>query len=286
MSVPRRAGLPDGVTPTTLAAPGGPLAAIAADPASESVPAPTVLCVPGYTGSKEDFAPLLPLLAAQGHRAVAYDQRGQYQSAGPADDAAYRRDALARELAGLAAALAPVHVVAHSYGGIVARAAVLDHGMRPLTLTLLGSGPDELRGDRRVLVEAMRPLLAEGGLPAVWEAAEALNANDPRRAGVPADVQAFLAERFLTGSDVALRVMGEDLTSEPDRVDALAATGLALLVAHGEADDAWPPAVQEAMATRLGAAYAVIPDALHSPAVEAPEATADVLLGFWRARRD
>lgn len=34
----------------------------------------------GYTGSKEDFSPVLPLLAAAGITAVAYDQRGQYQS--------------------------------------------------------------------------------------------------------------------------------------------------------------------------------------------------------------
>ncbi len=35
------------------------------------------------------------------------------------------------------------------------------------------------------------------------------------------------------------------------------------------------------MAARLGAVYEVVPDALHYPAVENPEATAEVLLGFW-----
>jgi pimeloyl-ACP methyl ester carboxylesterase len=295
VSVPRRAGLPDGVRVTTLDAAGGPLAAIVAEPfggrpGSGSLPAlPTVLCVPGYTGSKEDFTPLLPLLAAAGHRVIAYDQRGQYQSTGPDVDAAYRRDALARDLANLLTDLGPAHVVAHSYGGIVARAAVLDHGLRPVSLTLLGSGPDAIQGNRRVLVEAMRPILEAGGVAAVWEAAEALNANDPRRQGMPADVEAFLRERFLAGSGRALRVMGEDLMAEPDRVAELAdrvAAGLAVLVAHGAGDDAWPPATQREMARRLGAAYVVIPDALHSPAVEAPEATAAALLEFWQARRD
>ena len=46
-------------------------------------------------------------------------------------------------------------------------------------------------------------------------------------------------------------------------------------------DDAWAPALQADMAERLGAAYAVIPDALHSPAVEQPEATAKALLAFF-----
>jgi len=299
VSVPRQGGLPPGVSPTTLSAPGGPLAAIVADPPANrgalpagqaAPPTPTVLCLPGYTGSKEDFAPLLPLLAAAGYRAIGYDQRGQYQSAGPGRAepdaaAAYRRDALARDLASLVADLQPVHVVAHSYGGIVARAAVLDNGMRPVSLTLLGSGPAAIAGNRRQLVDAMRPLLDDGGVQAVWEAAEAMNAADPRRQGIPAEVQAFLRERFLASSELGLRVMGEDLCSEPDRVAELAATDLPILVAHGAADDAWPPPVQREMAERLGASYAVIPDSVHSPAVEAPEPTAAVLLEFWQRAR-
>src|SRR3954465_7160779 len=49
----------------------------------------TVLMVAGYTGSKEDFAPLLAPLAEAGYRVVAIDQRGQYESPGPDDPAAY-----------------------------------------------------------------------------------------------------------------------------------------------------------------------------------------------------
>src|SRR3954470_20839418 len=49
----------------------------------------TVLMVAGYTGSKEDFAPLLAPLADAGYRVVAIDQRGQYESPGPDDPAAY-----------------------------------------------------------------------------------------------------------------------------------------------------------------------------------------------------
>ena len=35
------------------------------------------------------------------------------------------------------------------------------------------------------------------------------------------------------------------------------------------------------MADRLGAPFELIPDAMHSPAVENPEATATVLISFW-----
>jgi pimeloyl-ACP methyl ester carboxylesterase len=71
------------------------------------------------------------------------------------------------------------------------------------------------------------------------------------------------------------------MTTEPDRVADLAATGIPLLVAHGEADDAWSPATQADMARRLGARHEVVPDAVHSPAVENPARTVAVLTSFW-----
>jgi pimeloyl-ACP methyl ester carboxylesterase len=79
-----------------------------------------------------------------------------------------------------------------------------------------------------------------------------------------------------------LQGMGDALRREPDRVVALAATGVPTLVLHGVGDDAWPPAVQQDMAVRLGAAHVVIPDAAHSPAVENPAATASALVDFWQ----
>jgi pimeloyl-ACP methyl ester carboxylesterase len=77
--------------------------------------------------------------------------------------------------------------------------------------------------------------------------------------------------------------MADAMLSEPDRVAELAATGIPLLVAHGEADDAWLPHVQAEMAARLRARYEVIDGSIHSPAVENPTRTADLLLDFWRS---
>jgi pimeloyl-ACP methyl ester carboxylesterase len=75
--------------------------------------------------------------------------------------------------------------------------------------------------------------------------------------------------------------MADAMTSEPDRVTELAATGVPLLVAHGVADDAWTPAAQADMARRLGARHAVISGSIHSPAVENPPETLALLLDFW-----
>ncbi|HEX2072999.1 MAG TPA: alpha/beta fold hydrolase [Geodermatophilus sp.] len=247
-----------------------------------------VLLVAGYTGSKEDFAPLLAPLARAGYRVVALDQRGQYESPGPDDPAAYSVAELAADVVAVARILGaetgrPVHLLGHSFGGLVSRAAVLAEPTAFVSLTLLGSGPSRLVGPRAVLLEHLAPLLDSGGVPLVHATLEQLAMTDPRAQAVPAPTRAFLSRRFLRSSAAGLRGMADAMTTEPDRVAELAATGVPVLVAHGIADDAWLPAVQADMARRLGARYEVIPGSIHSPAIENPVRTLEVLTGFWTA---
>jgi pimeloyl-ACP methyl ester carboxylesterase len=260
---------------------GGPLAAVEARP--EGVARGTVVLVPGYTGSKEDFRLVLQPLADAGWHAVAYDQRGQFESPGPDDPSAYDVDVLAADLLALVGAVAeqPVHLVGHSFGGLVSRAAALQDRSALRSLTLLSSGPAGLSGPRADALEHLRPLLAEGGLPAVADVLDAVAAADPRRAGDPPELRAFLRRRFLANADTALVAMADALVHEPDRVAELRATGVPVLVAYGEHDDAWLPPVQAEMAERLGAEHVVLRGALHSPAVENPADTVAALLGFF-----
>jgi pimeloyl-ACP methyl ester carboxylesterase len=248
----------------------------------------TALLVAGYTGSKEDFAPILAALAAAGIRAVAIDQRGQFESPGPDAPASYAIDELAADVLAVGAALraegsGPLHLLGHSFGGLVCRAAVLDDPAAFTSLTLLGSGPSRLTGRRAQLLDHLAPLLEAGGVPLVHETMEQLAMTDPRAQAVPAATREFLSRRFLRNSAAGLRGMADAMLSEPDRVAELAATGIPVLVAHGEADDAWLPHVQADMARRLGARHEVIEGAIHSPAVENPPRTAEVLLDFWRS---
>src|SRR5439155_26611322 len=125
------------------------------------------------------------------------------------------------------------------------------------------------------------PLLDAGGVPLVHETMEQLPMTDPRAQAVPAPTRAFLTRRFLANSAAGLRGMAAAMTTEPDRVAELAATAVPVLVAHGVADDAWTPAAQADMAARLGARHEVIPEAVHSPAIENPQRTLAVLIDFW-----
>ncbi len=272
-----------------LDTPAGPIALLDCAPGPGRDPGPAaapVLLVPGYTGSKEDFVGVLGLIAAAGHRAVAMDQRGQFESPGPADPAGYTVAALAGDVRLVLADLAgpdrrPVHLLGHSFGGLVARAAAVADPAALASVVLLCSGPGGIGGNRKQRMEELRPLLASGGMPAVYEHMERLAAGDARAAAAPPELKAFLRHRFLASSAVGLEAMGEALLGEPDRVAELRATGLPTLVIYGVDDDAWPPVVQAEMAERLGARCEVVAGAAHSPAAERPAATAAVLLDFW-----
>jgi pimeloyl-ACP methyl ester carboxylesterase len=241
-----------------------------------------VLLAPGYTGSKEDFGPILDPLAAAGYLVTAIDLPGQLDSPGPPAVADYLPDRLADCVRALAARQSrPLRLVGHSFGGLVARAAVIAEPAQFESLVLLSSGPAQLGGERRATMDRLDPVLATSGMAGVYAALKQIWLEDPRYVAPPPEVAEFLERRFLSGSPAMLQGMADALRQEPDRVTELAATGVPVLVAHGADDDAWPPSVQREMAARLRAQYAVIPGAAHSPAVENPAATVATLLSFW-----
>jgi pimeloyl-ACP methyl ester carboxylesterase len=274
------AQLVPGGTPLVIETDGGPIAALR----SGDTGAPPVLLLPGYTGSKEDFAPLFTPLAAAGFQVTAIDLPGQYESPGPADPAVYTPDALAAVVRAVAATLGgePVHLLGHSFGGLVARAAVLATPRAFASLVLMCSGPAAIGGTRAATIMRLEPVLAASGVAGVYAASLAAQRAEAGYVEPPPPLAAFLERRFVTGVPAMLQGMGQALRGEPDRVAELAAVAPRSLVLYGVDDDAWPPAVQETMADRLGAARIVIQQAAHSPAVENPLATATALIDFWQ----
>jgi pimeloyl-ACP methyl ester carboxylesterase len=268
----------------------GPIAALRCAPADPALGA-TALLLPGFTGSKEDFIPLLDAIAAAGIGALAVDLPGQYESVGPDDEAAYLPDALGEPVAELIETLIAggerILLLGHSYGGLVARGAVLA-GARVIGLTLLDSGPGELPpGFRRTMLDTQEPVLRTGGIEAAEQMRAQLDAAAPGWADSPQELKDFLHKRFVRSAPSAILGMADGLRHEPDRVTklshALRALDAPCLVLCGADDDAWTVASQRDMADRLDADFAVIPDAKHSPNVENPAALLSALLPTWRA---
>jgi len=262
------------LTPSALTRPDGThLAMLTAEAES---PKGIVLAVHGFTGGKEDFVFLLPELAAMGWKACAVDLRGVHQSTSPGP---YDLDTLADDLVGVARHLgAPVHLVAHSFGGLSAQRAVIVDPGAFASLTLMCSGPAGFRASPDLIpitidrLTMFQRALAGHTLEEAWDAKTAYENVEMHPA-----MASFLRERFVVGSHEAAERNVEDLLHAPDVVDAVAATGVPCAVMHGERDGTWNQATQNEMAVRLGTTPVVIPEATHLPMLENVDATAEAL---------
>jgi len=286
MSTPTSLELPEGTRRGTVETARGSFAALDAVPAAGPCELGTALLVPGYTGSKEDFIAILGQLAAAGRRVIAIDLRGQYQTAGPDDPAGYDVAELGADVTAVAESTGASHLLGHSFGGLVARAAVID-GYAPASLTLLSSGPAALPGARAEELHALLNYL--DGTPAAdlkGKVAELWHGSLRRqavKAGVAGPTVAFLEQRMLANNPTGLVTMAAQLLKAEDRTDDLAARSIPTFVLYGEDDNAWPTEQQRDMAARLNAERTCIPAAAHNPNVEAPATTAHALTTFWNA---
>jgi pimeloyl-ACP methyl ester carboxylesterase len=269
------------ITQSRIAVSRGSLSFFEAVPDAGADVRGTVVMVPGFTGSKEDFLPMAPFVTAAGYRLISYSQLGQFDSDGPDGEGAeaeYTIAKFAEDLAEVIDQAAPggkVHLLGHSFGGLVTRAAVLNDRTRFLDYVILDSPPDgqNLGMDLGPLAGLLR---AEGN-EAMWKAM-----FGQFEAIFPAPVREFLHHRMMVTKTANMIGIAETMTAEPDRVEELAGTGIPMLVVAGEGDFI-PVEVQQDAANRLGVKFEIIAGASHTPNEEKPEELTKVLVEFWNA---
>ena len=238
------------------------------------------LLVPGYTGSKEDYAPVLPFLGEAGWDTLAYSQRGQGGSAAPAGLGAYGMSDFVGDLISIAEAWAGttgrVHLVGHSFGGIVARAAVVKRPDLFASVTLFCSG--------RAVYDWMNTLPILDPLPTGPGARQQvlrtyfpeMNFDEP---GVGwAEFQRIRALDTASENLVGIaRILSQLRPDTP----ALAATGVPVHVLYGDQDEIWPPSWYAEEAADLGARESIIRGGAHSAQLQFPRQWAEFASSYW-----
>jgi pimeloyl-ACP methyl ester carboxylesterase len=269
---------PEGSVLGYFEAPSGRLARVSMG----EVGAPRVILVPGVTGSKEDFALMLPIIAAAGYHVLSYDMAGQYESAdaGPAHlDPTARRYGHELFVGDLIAVLesgeGPAHVLGYSFAGTVAQIAL---SLRPelfASLALLSCPPQPGQGFRGVKRIGKISHLTTGRVGAalmIW----GLRRNVTH---VPPGRLAFVKHRLgvTRRSSVADIIML--MKRAPDLRQTLHDWAGPKLVAVGE-HDLWPTRLHAAFAEQIGATLAVYPTG-HSPCETTPHQLSRDLLALY-----
>ena len=259
---------------------GYKLATISIEPEGEHVG--TALLVPGYTSSADTFNMLLQPLSERGYKVVTFSQRGQCLSEGPDDTAGYELPRLGQDIHEVIQKLGlgpDVHLLGHSFGGVVSIEAVLQDHSPFASLTMWNSGPRNMGGD---LLEQRYGLLEHG--PRAYYVGSQLAAGKDPEADIKGElnvIEQYYYDRLMSTNPAQLEAGINILIDQVDRTLELSRTGIPVLVSHGANDDAWPIEMQRVMAEQLGADYWVIANAGHSAHADRTHASAQLLATFW-----
>lgn len=242
----------------------------------------TALLVPGYTSSADTFNGLLEPLSERGYTVVTFSQRGQSLSEGPDTTEGYSLERLGLDIHDVVRTLnigPNVHLLGHSFGGVVSIEAVLQDHSPFSSLTLWNSGPKNMGGD---LLEQRYGLLEHG--PRAYYVGSQLAAGKDPEADIKGElniIEQYYYDRLMSTNPAQLEAGINILIDQVDRTLELSRTGIPVLVSHGANDDAWPIEMQREMAEQLGADYWVVAHAGHSAHADRTHTSAQLLATFW-----
>lgn len=230
---------------------------------------PPLVLVHGYVGSQIDWAGVVEPLAAH-RKVITFDHRGHGDSANVGERSAYTFDALVDDLGAVIGSLAPVHLLGHSMGGVVAMRYALRHPDALRSLILMDTAGETMGG---IPMEAINAL-AEIGRTSGMDAAADVMVGFAAALGqhLDEDGKAQARAKFAKLDVEAIAAFGAELNSYRSMLDQLAALSIPTTVLVGENDTGLRGAADKLAATIPGAELVVIADAGHSPQEDNPVA--------------
>jgi pimeloyl-ACP methyl ester carboxylesterase len=245
--------------------------------------APALVLVHGLGGSSRWWSQVVPRLATS-FRVIRVDTLGHGQSAKPAGgdysiEAQGRRVGEALDQLGITRAI----VVGHSTGGSVATALAEQRGDLVTALALIDSGP---RIDAFVSDGPVGQLIS---VPVVGQLLWRLRTDGLLRRGLSTAFAPGFAVPQEAVDDtrdmtyhalVATSRESEEYLKERPLPDRLSAVGKPLLVIFGEQDQRWRSSSAGMYREVAGARVELLPGVGHSPMIEDPARTAELLVSF------
>ncbi|TXH54767.1 MAG: alpha/beta fold hydrolase [Burkholderiaceae bacterium] len=215
------------------------------------------------------------------HEVLRYDHRGHGGSAVPTGP--YSQDELVDDAARLIRewGRGPVVFVGLSMGGMVAQGLAVRHPELLRGVVIAHSSaryPDEVRAMWAQRIAAIE----QGGLAAIADATMERWFTPAFRAAQPAVVEQ-VRQTVLRSSAAGYIACGRAVASV-DWLDRLSAVKTPSLVIAGAQDAGAPPAMSEAIASRIAGAELRVIEAAHIGVLEQPQAFAEAVGGFIAAR--
>ncbi|MEU2509207.1 alpha/beta hydrolase [Streptomyces sp. NPDC007863] len=248
--------------------------------------APPLVLIHGSGVSGSSWGPVVPALASR-HHVIRIDLPGHGQSApAPSYDVREQAAGVAAVLDGLG--LRTVTVAGHSSGGYIATALTEQRPDLVGSLALISSGPSP----DAVLPQPvfLRALIAPPLGPFLWRVRSdamlrrGVTVVCHRPVDVPDDLVADVRGIGYRTFRTVLRENGAYIAERrlPARLTAL---DVPVLVIFGAADPRWDPSSVHQYDTVPNSRIEQLPDVGHFPMLEAPEATAELLLHFAATAR-
>lgn len=263
---------PSGAESRRFTAPSGDLAVVSiGDPAR-----PRVVLLPGVTGSKEDFALVLPILAEAGYFVQSLDLAGQYESHRAGAGSVYTYELFVADIVAFLEAGTPAHLLGYSFAGTVAQLVATLRPELVRSLALLATPPNV--GNVFASMRWLGPLAPmtsarTGAALMVW----GIVSNKNR---VPPERLSFVRSRFDYTSRRSIEEIIGLMMTTPDVRRLVRSLAVPKLVAAGSRD-LWPLGAHARFAREIGAEFRAYATG-HSPCETTPHQLSADLIGLYR----